>query len=120
MVCAVWRVSSGRGSRSSPVAGDGWRRAVHRVARAEGPERIGPEWWLHRMPEVEVEVDEDEENKEKKHEKTERKAAAAETARLTRDYFRVEDAEGHRFWLYREGLYGPGAQPRWFVQGVFA
>ena len=97
-----------------------WRRAVHRVARAEGPERIGPEWWLHRMPEVEVEVDEDEENKEKKHEKTERKAAAAETARLTRDYFRVEDAEGHRFWLYREGLYGPGAQPRWFVQGVFA
>jgi protein ImuB len=57
---------------------------------------------------------------EKKREKAERKAAAAETARLTRDYFRVEDAEGHRFWLYREGLYGPDTQPRWFVQGVFA
>ena len=23
-----------------------WRRRQHRVARAEGPERIGPEWWL--------------------------------------------------------------------------
>ena len=22
-----------------------WRRALHRVARAEGPERIAPEWW---------------------------------------------------------------------------
>ena len=22
-----------------------WRRAVHDIARAEGPERIAPEWW---------------------------------------------------------------------------
>jgi protein ImuB len=42
------------------------------------------------------------------------------TARQTRDYFRIEDTQGRRFWLYREGLYGPGAQPRWFVQGLFA
>jgi protein ImuB len=40
---------------------------------------------------------------------------------LTRDYFRVEDATGHRFWLYREGLYGrETATPRWFLHGVFA
>jgi protein ImuB len=39
----------------------------------------------------------------------------------TRDYFRVEDAEGHRFWLYREGLYGrETATPRWFMHGIFA
>jgi protein ImuB len=66
-----------------------WRRALYRVARVEGPERIAPEWWRN---------DED----------------------LTRDYFRVEDAAGHRFWLYREGLYGrETAFPRWYLHGVF-
>ena len=66
-----------------------WRRALYRVARAEGPERIAPEWW--------------------------REAAAS------RDYFRVEDAEGRRYWLYREGLYGSGEfTPRWYLQGLSA
>jgi len=32
----------------------------------------------------------------------------------TRDYFRVEDEEGHRFWLYREGA------GSWFLHGIFA
>lgn len=68
-----------------------WRRALHDVARAEGPERIAPEWWLEE--------------------------AAAET----RDYFRVEDAAGRRYWLYREGLYGTSPRtPRWFMHGLFA
>ncbi len=47
---------------------------------------------------------------------------------LTRDYFRVEDEAGLRFWLYRDGLYdreivqreGETAQPNWFVHGLFA
>ncbi len=39
---------------------------------------------------------------------------------LTRDYYRVEDAQGRRYWLYREGLYGEDAAPRWFVHGLFA
>lgn len=40
---------------------------------------------------------------------------------LSRDYFRVEDAEGRRFWLFREGLYGAEtARPRWYVHGLFA
>jgi protein ImuB len=38
----------------------------------------------------------------------------------TRDYFRAEDSEGRRFWLYREGLWGrETARPRWFVHGLF-
>ncbi|MEP0321527.1 DNA polymerase Y family protein [Bauldia litoralis] len=66
-----------------------WRRALYRIARSEGPERIAPEWWCN---------DEDE----------------------TRDYFRVEDATGHRFWLFREGLYGRETiAPRWYLHGVF-
>lgn len=66
-----------------------WRRVLYRVTRAEGPERIGSEWWR------------DDE--------------------LTRDYFRVEDVAGHRFWLFREGLYGrETVAPRWYLHGVFA
>ncbi len=38
----------------------------------------------------------------------------------TRDYFRAEDSEGRRFWLYREGLWGRETQrAKWFVHGVF-
>jgi protein ImuB len=40
---------------------------------------------------------------------------------LTRDYFRAEDIQGHRFWLYREGLYGrETARAKWFLHGLFA
>ena len=39
---------------------------------------------------------------------------------VTRDYFTVEDEDGRRFWLFREGLYAAGAQPRWFLHGFFA
>jgi protein ImuB len=39
----------------------------------------------------------------------------------TRDYYRVEDKQGRRYWLYREGFYGESEQaPRWFVHGLFA
>jgi protein ImuB len=37
-----------------------------------------------------------------------------------RDYYRVEDKQGRRYWIYREGHYGEAEPPRWFVQGVFA
>jgi protein ImuB len=38
----------------------------------------------------------------------------------TRDYFRAEDQNGRRFWLYREGLYGrETSRPRWFMHGLF-
>ncbi len=47
---------------------------------------------------------------------------------LTRDYFRVEDEAGLRFWIYRDGLYGQrdrwrGGEPKpanWFMHGLFA
>lgn len=39
----------------------------------------------------------------------------------TRDYYRVEDKQGRRYWIYREGLYGESeAQPLWYVHGLFA
>ncbi|AYG96397.1 DNA polymerase Y family protein [Brevundimonas naejangsanensis] len=38
----------------------------------------------------------------------------------TRDYYRVEDRQGRRFWLFRQGLYGETDEPRWFIHGLFA
>ncbi|WP_438617038.1 DinB/UmuC family translesion DNA polymerase, partial [Methylobacterium haplocladii] len=67
-----------------------WRHVLHRVVRAEGPERISAEWWRAREE-------------------------------PTRDYFRVEDADGRRFWLFRAGLYGSETdRPRWYLHGLFA
>jgi protein ImuB len=68
------------------------------VTRVEGPERVAMEWWR------------------------------SGSGTLTRDYFRVEDEAGLRFWLYRDGLYdremsqeqGGLVQPSWFVHGLFA
>jgi protein ImuB len=42
----------------------------------------------------------------------------------TRDYYRVEDEAGARYWLFREGLYGwedrDGAKPpSWWLHGLF-
>ena len=72
-----------------------WRRRQHRVARAEGPERIGPEWWLEDANEL-------------------------SSSHRIRDYYRVENADGRRFWVYREGPYRPGVRPRWYLHGLFA
>jgi len=37
-----------------------------------------------------------------------------------RDYYRIEDADGRRFWVFREGLYRADAPPRWYLHGVFS
>jgi len=38
----------------------------------------------------------------------------------TRDYFHVEDKEGRRFWLFRDGLYDSETpHPRWFLHGLW-
>jgi protein ImuB len=70
-----------------------WRGQVHRVRRAEGPERIGEEWWKDDIN-------------------------AASTTHI-RDYYRVEDAEGGRFWLFRAGLYEADSTPKWWLHGLF-
>ena len=47
-------------------------------------------------------------------------APDADAAATTRDYFAVEDTEGGRFWLFREGLYlADAALPRWYLHGLF-
>ncbi|HKY82247.1 MAG TPA: DNA polymerase Y family protein, partial [Sphingobium sp.] len=75
-----------------------WRRTAHEVTRYEGPERIASEWW-----------------------KAKDGALAGESAGLTRDYYRIEDARGRRYWIFRHGLYGTEARhPVWYIHGLFA
>ncbi len=69
-----------------------WRHRLHEVALAEGPERIAARWWR----------------------RTDNKG-------LTRDYYRIEDRDGHRFWLFRHGIYErETADPAWYLHGLFA
>ena len=68
-----------------------WRGIPHRVVRAEGPERVPGEWW--------------------------RRAAERQAVR---DYFRVEDEAGQRFWLFRrgDGVRGETGDLSWFIHGM--
>ena len=76
-----------------PPARFTWRRVERRVVRAQGPERIAPEWW---------------------------REIGGRTSR-TRDYYRIEDEGGAGYWVFREGLYGRDEdQPAWFLHGLFA
>jgi protein ImuB len=68
-----------------------WRKILHQVTRSEGPERIIDQWWGKTI------------------------------SRQTRDYFRIEDDKGHRYWLFREGLYERETdKPKWYLHGQFA
>jgi len=54
----------------------------HRIVRSEGPERLTDEWW---------------------RDKTSRWC--------TRDYYRIEDTQGFRFWIFRD------TSEHWFLHG---
>lgn len=75
-----------------PPVSFSWRGVRRRVKRADGPERIFGEWWKR----------------------------DAELASV-RDYFRVEDEQGERFWIFRSG---DGEHPEtgaqfWYLHGIF-
>jgi protein ImuB len=68
-----------------------WGKVLRSVVYAEGPERIAFEWWK------------------------------SDEAGLSRDYYRVEDADGRRYWIFRKGLYErETGSPTWFLHGLFA
>jgi protein ImuB len=99
-----------------------WRGVTYEVAGAQGPERIAAEWWraphlsAHSRTSGKPDANEDREEKLGPRFRGDTRPYA-----LTREYYLVEDAAGHRFWLFREGLYGrETAAARWFVHGLFA
>jgi protein ImuB len=114
-----------------------WRRVRYVFRKARGPERIAAEWWREAgAPPVTRKIagDEGEKNRDGAAKGEPPVQEAAPTAppisipapaifdadAMTRDYFVVEDDGGRRFWLFRQGLYAPGASPGWFLHGFFA
>lgn len=73
-----------------------WRRTLHEVRLYEGPERIASEWWRRKEGYI------------------------PGKGGLTRDYYRIEDARGRRYWIFRHGLYTEKPNPRWYLHGLFA
>ncbi len=64
------------------------------MVKAVGPERIAPEWWRVLKP--------------------------GNADARPRDYYRIEDEEGQRYWVFREGLYQEsGDAPSWYLHGMF-
>jgi protein ImuB len=74
-----------------------WRGERHRVAQADGPERLHGEWWRERGHEAEV-------------------------PHAIRDYFQVETTAGKRYWLFRlgDGEHAATGSMTWFIHGAFA
>lgn len=76
-----------------------WHKIVHHIVASEGPERINPPWWSKEKPRNHDEV-------------------------LLRDYYRVEDQSGDRFWVFRSGAYRDSSSDRskanWYLHGLFA
>lgn len=70
-----------------------WRGQAHHVVAGDGPERIHGEWW-RRNAEVWA----------------------------VRDYFRVEDDQGGRYWVFRrgDGIQSETGDLSWWMHGVFA
>ena len=69
-----------------------WRGTVHDVVAGDGPERIHGEWWV-RDGEVWA----------------------------VRDYYRVEDRDGRRFWVFRrgDGVEAETGDLSWWMHGAF-
>ncbi len=116
-------------------------KCARHVLRADGPERSSPEWWTHvasTPPAARVEGA----GRKWLTPKMDPRADAARIAHTraafdtmgddpgeqvkplprARDYYRVEDSEGRRYWIFRDGLYGDGrgGPPDWYVHGLFA
>jgi protein ImuB len=65
-----------------------YKGQLHKIIKADGPERIEQEWWLQQG----------------QH----------------RDYYCVEDEQGHRYWVFRSGHYDGDKSYQWFIHGFFA
>lgn len=57
-----------------------WRKVRHKVVKADGPERITPEWW------------------------------SGDKGSFARDYYRVETEQGGRYWIFRDAPTAEGGR----------
>ncbi len=84
-----------------------WRECLHKVISARGPETVAQDWCRPL--------------EEGQRPPAQKRNGEDSGKSSMRDYFAVEDSEGARFWLFREGRYSAASStlPRWFLHGVF-
>ncbi len=124
-----------------PPARFTWRCVTRRVVKAEGPERIAPEWWRELAPSSKpplsspgltgrssipgrlIETKSQQSNEGRWLLDARLRGHDNEKAipARPRDYYRIEDEDGRRYWVFREGLYQESAHgtPAWYLHGVF-
>ena len=73
-----------------------WHQRPYRVVRAEGPERISPEWWCDNADKLFI------------------------GEAVARDYYRLEDEKGALFWVFRRVFHRQNHAMSWFIHGFFA
>jgi protein ImuB len=100
-----------------------WRRRQYRLVKAAGPERISAEWWrrnerLKLVPDSHPNPPEPGEKPRPQPYRPD--LPLFDPVTQMRDYYRVEDGEGRRFWVFRLGLYGGPVHPTWYLHGLFA
>lgn len=95
-----------------------WRHCLRRVARSEGPERIAPEWWLELEKRSQALMGRGHANVG---------TSLMSQVALARDYYCIEDEDGGRYWVFREGGYSDAPLgevehkgPQWYLHGLFA
>ncbi len=64
-----------------------YQEKMHKIIKADGPERIEQEWWIQEG--------------------------------MSRDYYQVEDDNGNRYWIFRQGHYHSNHPVQWFLHGFF-
>lgn len=100
-----------------------WRRENYRLIRGEGPERLGAEWWRSGAQLKLVEPPtpkEPEPGEEPEPPPYIPRLPSFDPDAGTRDYYVVEDQDGRRFWVFRQGFYSGAVPPAWYLHGLFA
>jgi protein ImuB len=98
----------------APPASMIWRRVSYRFVKSSGPERISAEWRYagHKLKLTSHSLD--------MAGSPQNADRFFEEGDISRDYYIAEDDGGRRFWLFRLGLFGIAAEPRWYLHGFFS
>ncbi len=110
-----------------PPARFSWRRVMHSIVKAEGPERIAPEWWRnlassdlrHSPP---LSTDRSSPSQCQSMSPAIEVTTPADNQNRIRDYYILEDESGVHYWVFRSGLYQREAEdgpPAWYMHGLF-
>lgn len=97
-----------------------WRGISYHIVKSSDPERIEAEWWRSgKHLELLLPPREEKPSKPDEEKPHISKLAPFDPSQVARDYYVIEDDAGHRFWVFRLGLYSRNTTPVWYLHGFF-